>query len=160
MKIAVIGYNPPELRDDSYASVKSVAITNIIERFLGDYTDVTCVTGLNPGIDFIFSWIAVDNNLPLCIVIPYSNIQQGYSNFNTQLFNEVSRYHKAETIVFSKGSDHDSRLRYRDRYIIDKSDVIIAIGNDLNTKSAVGYGRFIKKEILTVNEEDVLSKIK
>jgi len=156
MKLAVIGENFEFLQNECYSGERSVKINNLLTDYLMDYRDVIPVTNLDPGVGFIWSYLAMEENLPLIAIIPSSTFSTDFCEFDKNLYNEMLGYRNIEVIIHSNGDVTAWKLDNRNRHIIANSDVIILLGDNTKIKDLHNYGKYIRKEIIRVTTAEIL----
>lgn len=158
MKLACFGYKlSDKVESDNYGP-KSSALYNSFDEIMYDYEDITCICGMNPGLEMIFCWVAITNNYPLIAVIPYKAFDLGWSPEDQKLYKEALAYPQLELIVANEGGYKEWKDYSRNQYIVDHMDIGIFVGSDSRLKKVIDYTKHVGKEYLTIDEKKLIRK--
>jgi hypothetical protein len=155
MKLAVIGSNPPYIREGHYASGKCADMNKILASYIHDYRsekELVCATVLKPGIDMIFAYLAVEEKLPLFIVIPYLGFSDRWSTMDKNLYREMLGYNRIESIVLNQGFTEKEKLLSASLYLINKSDVALVIAGEQDRTYYRHHANISNKEVITISD--------
>lgn len=158
MKLACFGYRLPDRVESDNYGPKSSALYNVFDEIMDDYQDLTCVCGMNPGLEMIFCWVAITNNFPLIAVIPYKPFDLSWHEEDQKLYREALTYPNLELIVANEGGYKEWKDYSRNQYIIDHMDVGIFVGDDPRLRKALGYAKHVGKEYLTIDDKTLIKK--
>jgi len=156
MKLAVIGENFQFLQEECYSGERSVKINSLLTDYLMDYKNVVCVTNLDPGVGFIWSYLAIEENLPLVGIIPTSNFSTDFCALDEGLYKEMIGYKNMELLIYGSGDVTEYKKENRNRHIIYNSDITLLLGSSTIIKNLSHYANYLKKEIITISTEQIL----
>lgn len=176
MKIAVTGHRPDklygyDLNDERYEALIN-RLTKAIEEASNGEDDILGITGMALGVDMLFIWSLVDyekehkdKKITIEGAIPFENQPNKWQLWDRKLYEsllddivDIKTY--VDTIKEYKwdkktpvGEYSPMKLEARNRYMIDKCDVLIAVYDGYSkggTHNAINYAKKLGKKIIFV----------
>ena len=177
IKIAVTGHRPDKLygynlNDERY-EVLIYKITKAIEEASGEEKDILGISGMALGVDTLFIWSLVDyeaahrdRKVIIEGAIPFKNQSNKWSMWDKKLYEKLlNEIVDVRTYVDTiEGYNWDKKtqvgeyssikLEARNRYMIDKCDILIAVYDGYSkggSYNAISYAKKIGKKIIYID---------
>lgn len=171
------GHRPDKLGGYDWKSAKNIRIINKLEYTIHQLmdihndNDITFICGGALGIDQMafalcehFKKRYSDINIKIVLAMPFENQaikwfnKEDVNRFNKQRqsADEVICVDELEKYKFDKvsiGDYHPAKMQLRNMYMVDNSDVVIAVwdGSKGGTGNCVNYAKKQNKEIVTID---------
>lgn len=155
MTLGCIGYTIPYLNEGYYTGPVSIDLYNYFDGLIRDYNIDKFICGLNIGVDVIFSWVAIMNNIPLDVYIPYNNWTKGWTQKDLSFYNETLEYKNGAVIVAAEPNWQPWKEKFRNKRIVQDCDILIGIDRDERVYDAVRLARILNKDILETTFDSV-----
>jgi uncharacterized phage-like protein YoqJ len=142
---------PYDIHDPAYNLLGS-AIVSRIEELKPD----SIITGMALGVDQLVATIAVELNIPFVAAVPFQGQENIWPAKSQQFYLDLLT--KAQKVVtVSEGGYSAAKLYKRNEYIVDNSDVLLAVWNGQlsgGTYAAMQYAIAKKKRIMIVDPKE------
>lgn len=166
MNIMVTGHRPNGMPTGYGYNIDNKTWFNLKEVFkkiimkYADYKDVTLISGMALGVDQAF-WMTANelrNESPdtykIEAAVPFKGQESKWFNKSIQDYKMMIDNSDIVTIV-SDGGYSAAKLELRNRYMVDKADVVIGVccKNTGGTVNCLKYAKSKHKEIYIINPE-------
>lgn len=154
--------------NESWTELKN-GLKNIIKwyRMSKNDNDITLITGMALGVDQVF-WLAASElrqehpeyNIKIEAAIPFKGQESKWPRLSQQDYKRMVDHSDIRTIV-SDGGYSSAKMETRNRYMVDKSNLIIAICNKNTggTANCIKYAKSKWKTVFVVNPETMIGKL-
>lgn len=158
MKIAITGHRPNKLGNDYDLTGPLIhkirdEIIDVIYN-IGDFDNITLITGMALGIDTLFAKIAIECNLPFIAAVPCFDQEKMWKTKSQKEYKRILLHELCQEVVIVslKAYDH-SVMQIRNEWMVDNCDKLIAVwdGTDGGTANCVRYAKDEEKEIIRIN---------
>lgn len=154
MNLGCISYKIPDVAECFCSGPKSYGLYDEFYKIVGYNLkdDLNLVTGLNPGPDVIFAWIAMEKSLPLHVILPWDDYYQKLMDFDKNNISEICSYNLVKVSYSGKPVTpftYDIEMK-KNKIIIDNCDAVLFLVNPGLVEDCVNYAVLKGKEILTL----------
>jgi uncharacterized phage-like protein YoqJ len=143
---------PYDIYDPAY-NLLGTAIINRIEEIKPD----SIITGMALGVDQLVAVVATELKIPFVAAVPFQGQENIWPAQSQHFYKELLT--KAEKVVIvSEGGYSAEKLYLRNEYIVDNSDVLLAVWNGQlsgGTYAAMQYAVQQNKRIVVVNPKEI-----
>lgn len=140
-----------------YTGPFCTAIYNTIEKYLEQIEIDKAITSCVPGAEFLWAWSIFNYGLPLTSILSCQNYGENFSQSDKHFLKDIVN-NSAINMVLATGSSNPAKENFRDKTIIDRSDLIFVIWN----KSPIGripnllpYIKSTDKELILINTNEL-----
>lgn len=162
MKVAFTGHRPNKLGHDyvlnspliQWIKVEILKLLNI-DEITPPAKDLHIITGMALGIDTLAALTAIQYNIPFTAAIPFVDQEKMWSNYHQHLYNSILAKAQVKEIV-SEGNYAAWKMQARNNWMVDHSDVLIAVwdGTDGGTANCINYAKKKEKQIYYINPKN------
>lgn len=155
------GYN---LNNEAWTKLKEYIEVTIEEcyKYATPNEELTLVTGMALGVDTIF-WKAAaklrksNKNIKIEAAVPFVGQEKKWTHESQKQYKQMLSESDKVTIV-SDGGFATYKMMSRNRYMVNKSDIVIAVicKETGGTAQCVKYAKEHKKTVIEINPENIL----
>jgi len=144
------GYNLKDIRYDP--------LRDLIKKYLIDLNVTKILSGMALGIDQLVAEIAIEMNIPYIAAIPFVGQETAWPKQSQEYYQELLNQ-ASEIVVVCKGVYAAYKMQIRNQYLVDNSDVLIAIFNTSETSggtyNCIQYAEKQNKQIIKINPNQI-----
>lgn len=161
MIISFTGHRPNKLPDQKTGydlnNPTNTYIANQIENKLLGLKPEKIISGMALGVDTIAANVAVKLNIPFIAAIPFIGQESKWPEKSQKIYRDLL-CKASEKIIVSSGSYTSYKMQIRNQYMVDNSDILIAVfdGSSGGTKNCVDYAISKNKQIIYINPKNTL----
>ena len=157
MNICVTGHRPPRLYGYDIYNLKWNKLKELFKQILIDKKCDTAISGMALGADHVFALSVIELkeagfNVKLHCAIPCINYTIKWNEESVKLYDEILT--KADEYKIVTNSSYKPWvMQKRNEYMVDNSDVVIAVCDGLpsGTLNCIRYAEKQEKEIIRIN---------
>jgi uncharacterized phage-like protein YoqJ len=130
-----------------------------LQSILDEYKPDSIISGMALGADTIWAELAIKNNIELIAAIPFKGQESRWPQKSQDRFNKILNYSKCKHVVVSDGEYSAYKMQIRNVYIVDNSDVMIAVWNGKEhggTYNCLQYVKTKGKKLIVVDPNKAL----
>jgi uncharacterized phage-like protein YoqJ len=118
------------------------------------------ISGMALGYDMIFANVAIRSGIPFIAAVPFGGQEQKWPATSQKLYHNILRY-ADDIVIVSEGGYTARKMQTRNEWMIDKSDIVIAVwdGTTGGTANAVSYAKQVGKAVLRLNPTEFLARL-
>lgn len=138
--LSVTGHRPENL--GGYAPVDSSKLRAFARECLVGLRPATVVTGMALGWDTAIAHACVDLGLPFIAAVPFVGQERKWGVTTQQEYRALLNRAQAVRVVCS-GGYHPAKMQHRNEWMVDNSDVLLALwnGSSGGTANCVRYAQ-------------------
>lgn len=108
------------------------------------------------GCDQLFAILAIENDIRLIAAVPFIGQEKIWPESSKLLYREILEHPNTEVVVVSEGGYSPQKMQVRNEWMVDRSDIMIAIWDGTNggTGNCVKYIKKCKKELIIINPQN------
>jgi uncharacterized phage-like protein YoqJ len=156
MIISCTGHRPNKLPYGyDYPSLFSQWLQDKFISIFKDKKPKKIISGMALGVDTIFAITAIEQNIPLLAAIPFLGQEKIWPKKSQIVYNNLLSKAK-EKIIVSDGAYSAQKMQIRNEWMVDNSDILVAVfnGSKGGTANCYSYAFSKKKEIILINPDD------
>ena len=158
MIIAATGHRPNKLNNEyDMRGPCSNYIRDQIQIYLDKFKPEKIISGMALGVDLIFALLALDNKIPVIAAVPFIGQERIWPDISKKIYFDVLNHPLVKITVISEGGYEAWKMIIRDHWMVDNSDLLIAVYNgdkDGGTAKTFQYATKMKKQIVVINPND------
>jgi uncharacterized phage-like protein YoqJ len=114
------------------------------------------ISGMALGVDMIFANLAINKGIPFTAAIPFHGQEKTWPEQSQKLYRTILKY-AFEVVIVSEGGYSASKMQKRNKWMIDKSGILIAVwdGTPGGTSNAYHYAKDQVKEIIRIDPREL-----
>lgn len=153
MILGITGHRPSvlkfsyDIQSKDWNNIRT-QLTDIFLKFQPEHI----ISGMALGVDFLAVDVALNNNIPFLAAVPFVGQESVWPKSSQDQYREYLEKAK-EVVVVSEGGYSPSKLNIRNEYIVNNSDILIAVWNGNQsggTYNCISYARSVGKDIIKV----------
>lgn len=127
-----------------------------IEDKLKELKPSKTISGMALGVDQISAIISYRLNIPFIAAIPFKGQENLWSDKEKNTYNKLLKL-SCEQVIVNTGTYLTSHYQTRNEWMVDNSDLLIAIfnGSKSGTANCINYAKRKNKEILVINPSNL-----
>ena len=158
MKLGITGHRPPglgcgyEIPNPTYEKIH----TAIMGKF-HELKPTVIYTGMAQGTDQWAAWIAIELEIPFVACLPCDEMNRTWPKEATRKFEHILSLAK-EVINVSPGPYAPKKMHIRDRFIVENTDIMLAVYDGRKTGgtySTVRSAEKRSKDVVVINPNDL-----
>lgn len=152
MIISFSGHRPDKLGGYNIPNPTYIHICNQIEGKLKELKPEKIISGMALGVDQWAAYIALKLNVPFIAAIPFKDQDKVWPSHSQNIYRVLLKYAEKQVVV-CEGNYAAYKLQQRNEWMVDNSDLVIAIWNGTNggTANCINYAKSKNKEIIYIN---------
>ncbi len=160
MKICLTGHRPDKLYGYDLNNEKWLKLKEYLKDILRQYSPDEAISGMALGCDTIFALAVLELKeegfpIDLRCAVPFKGQERIWSTPDKRKYNDILS--KADFVdILTEESYKPYLLQKRNEYMVDNSDLVIAVwdGSSGGTKNCIDYAKKKGKDILYINPND------
>lgn len=123
------------------------------EKFLKELNPEKCISGMALGYDQLAAVICFRLNIPVTAAIPFKGQESRWTRLQQHIYKKMLDK-TSEQIIVSEGGFSVEKMHLRNKYIVDKCDLLIACydgSGEGGTAHCVQYATQQNKKIIYIN---------
>ncbi len=161
MKICVTAHRPNKLYGYDLSDKRYETLKQLFKQLLIKYNCTEAITGMALGGDTIFALAVLElknegYNIKLHCAVPFKHYSIKWNDKDRTLYKSI--LHAADTVKLVSDDEYKAwLLQKRNEYMVDLSDLIIAIwdGSPSGTANCINYAKKYYKPIIYINPNNV-----
>lgn len=156
MIIAFSGHRPNKLpnKETGYKlpNPTYIKVCQEIEKTLIELKPEKVISGMALGVDQWAAHIAYKLKIPFIAAIPFAGQEVKWTAKSQKTFNTLLKF-ASEQVIVSEGEYTAHKLQIRNEWIVDNSNLLIAVwnGSSGGTSNCINYAKSKNKEIIFIN---------
>jgi uncharacterized phage-like protein YoqJ len=155
MIVCFTGHRPDKLMGYKIPNPMYNWIKNQLTNTLKKIKPTSAISGMALGVDTWAVEVCIDLNIPYVSAIPFKGQENYWPEHSRKYYNELLM--KASKIhIVNTGGFAGWKMQNRNEWMVDNSDLLIAVfnGSDGGTKNCYDYAVKKNKEIIRINPLD------
>ncbi len=151
-RIAGTGHRPQKLGGFQDISNINRKLLNVARAMLEELQPRAVLSGMALGWDQALALAAIELQFPLKAVVAFNGMENAWPWESKQVYYQILEQAKVVTVVSPEGY-HPSKLHIRNHYLVDNSDLMVALWNgdkSGGTASCIEYAKRQNKPIHNV----------
>lgn len=151
MIISATGHRPDKI--GGYGPAASLRRRAVAMDALLAWGPNECISGMALGWDTDFALACIELGIPFTAAVPFEGQEGKWPAQSQRVFHAVLSY-AAKVVVVSPGGYSPRKMQIRNQWMVDNSDIVLALwdGSDGGTANCVGYARAKEKRVHNVWE--------